>query len=160
MKHSHILVASLLALSSASFAQGFTDYATVLSSEPQYIRTVQQGNCYTTNVQEVQQGQPNTGAAIIGGLLGGVIGHQFGRGTGRDILTAGGAAVGAISGYEMGNQAQVVERPVQHCEQVPVDQINGYKIKYQYGSTTGYYISPYPVTSKKIRVNIDVTPAQ
>jgi outer membrane lipoprotein SlyB len=35
---------------------------------------------------------------IGGALIGGAIGNQFGGGSGRDILTAGGAAAGAISG--------------------------------------------------------------
>ncbi len=36
--------------------------------------------------------------AIGGALIGGAIGNQFGGGSGRDILTAGGAAAGAVSG--------------------------------------------------------------
>ncbi len=35
---------------------------------------------------------------IGGALIGGAIGNQFGGGSGRDILTTGGAAAGAISG--------------------------------------------------------------
>lgn len=36
--------------------------------------------------------------ALGGALIGGAIGNQFGGGSGRDILTAGGAAAGAVSG--------------------------------------------------------------
>ncbi len=36
--------------------------------------------------------------SVGGALIGGVIGNQFGGGSGRDILTAGGAAAGAIQG--------------------------------------------------------------
>ncbi|MEM1350843.1 MAG: glycine zipper 2TM domain-containing protein [Pseudomonadota bacterium] len=39
-----------------------------------------------------------TSGAIGGALLGGLIGNQFGGGAGRDILTAGGAAAGAVQG--------------------------------------------------------------
>lgn len=35
---------------------------------------------------------------IGGALIGGAIGNQFGGGSGNDILTAGGAAAGAVSG--------------------------------------------------------------
>lgn len=36
--------------------------------------------------------------ALGGALIGGAIGNQFGGGSGQDILTAGGAAAGAVSG--------------------------------------------------------------
>jgi uncharacterized protein YcfJ len=38
------------------------------------------------------------GGTVGGALIGGAIGNQFGGGTGRDILTAGGAAAGAVGG--------------------------------------------------------------
>ena len=36
--------------------------------------------------------------SLGGALIGGAIGNQFGGGSGQDILTAGGAAAGAVSG--------------------------------------------------------------
>lgn len=36
--------------------------------------------------------------SIGGALVGGAIGNQFGSGSGQDILTAGGAAAGAVAG--------------------------------------------------------------
>ncbi len=41
-------------------------------------------------------------STVGGALIGGAIGNQFGGGSGRDILTAGGAATGAISGSRYG----------------------------------------------------------
>ncbi len=41
-------------------------------------------------------------STVGGALIGGAIGNQFGGGRGRDILTAGGAATGAISGSRYG----------------------------------------------------------
>ena len=38
------------------------------------------------------------GGTVGGALLGGALGNQFGGGSGRDILTAGGAAGGALAG--------------------------------------------------------------
>ncbi len=38
------------------------------------------------------------GGTIGGALIGGAIGNQFGGGLGRDILTAGGATAGAVTG--------------------------------------------------------------
>ena len=51
--------------------------------------------------QQQAQRQHNIACAagtIGGALIGGAIGNQFGGGSGRDILTAGGAAAGALSG--------------------------------------------------------------
>ncbi len=38
------------------------------------------------------------GGTIGGALIGGAIGNQFGGGSGRTILTAGGATAGAVAG--------------------------------------------------------------
>lgn len=40
------------------------------------------------------------GGTVGGALLGGVIGNQFGGGSGKTILTAAGAAVGGIEGQK------------------------------------------------------------
>lgn len=36
--------------------------------------------------------------SLGGALVGGAVGNQFGSGSGRDIMTAGGAAAGAVAG--------------------------------------------------------------
>lgn len=41
-------------------------------------------------------------STIGGALIGGAIGSQFGGGRGQDILTAGGAASGALAGQSFG----------------------------------------------------------
>lgn len=54
-----------------------------------------------TTPQQQAQRQHNIACAtgtIGGALIGGAIGNQFGGGTGRDILTAGGAGAGALAG--------------------------------------------------------------
>ena len=54
-----------------------------------------------TTPQQQAQRQHNIACAtgtIGGALIGGAIGNSFGGGSGRDILTAGGAAAGALSG--------------------------------------------------------------
>jgi surface antigen len=40
-----------------------------------------------------------------GAVLGGVIGHQFGKGTGQTVATIGGAALGAVVGNRVGRNA-------------------------------------------------------
>ena len=47
----------------------------------------------------------NVGCAILGGLVGAILGHQIGGGTGRDIATAGGAVAGAVVGRQQPRRA-------------------------------------------------------
>ncbi len=58
------------------------------------------GNCGI--VQSVRRirvaGRPSGGGAILGGIAGAVLGHQLGRGGGRDLATVAGAAGGALLG--------------------------------------------------------------
>ena len=39
----------------------------------------------------------NVGGAVVGALLGGVLGHQVGGGRGKDVVTAGGAIAGGLA---------------------------------------------------------------
>ena len=52
--------------------------------------------CATTPAEQRQVGC--AGATVAGALLGGAVGNQFGGGSGRDILTAGGAVAGGMAG--------------------------------------------------------------
>ena len=56
---------------------------------------------YVRSIESVQSDRTSGGGAIVGGVLGAVIGHQFGGGTGRDLSTAAGAVGGAIVGNEV-----------------------------------------------------------
>jgi uncharacterized protein YcfJ len=59
----------------------------------------------------------NVGGAIAGALIGGVLGHQVGGGTGKDLATVGGAVAGGMMGSTMGrNDASIGTRNVQRCE--------------------------------------------
>jgi outer membrane lipoprotein SlyB len=46
-------------------------------------------------------GTPVTPGMAIGGVVGGVLGHQVGGGTGRDLATVGGVAAGGYVGHQM-----------------------------------------------------------
>ncbi|MEO8383938.1 MAG: beta/gamma crystallin-related protein, partial [Betaproteobacteria bacterium] len=47
--------------------------------------------CWVERQQVTDRGNANVGGAVVGALLGGVLGHQVGGGRGRDVATAGGA---------------------------------------------------------------------
>jgi len=68
-----------------------------------------------------EHSRANVPAALAGAILGGIIGHQIGGGTGRDIATAGGvvagAAIGSRSGGNSGSPAST--RNVQRCTDAP-----------------------------------------
>lgn len=79
--------------------------------------------CWIEREQAPQdQNQVNAPAAVLGALLGGVLGHQVGGGSGKDIATAGAAIAGAVLGSKVGNNnggAPAAMQDVQRCEEVP-----------------------------------------
>ena len=65
------------------------------------------------------QGDRNVGGAIVGAIIGGVLGHQVGGGHGQDLATAGGAVAGAVIGSNVGrNGAAATTQDVRRCETV------------------------------------------
>ncbi len=78
--------------------------------------------CWVERENVVQDGGGNrTGGAIAGALIGGILGHQIGGGSGRDLATVGGAVAGGVVGSNIaGNQGdRVVTQDVQRCRSVP-----------------------------------------
>jgi uncharacterized protein YcfJ len=68
-------------------------------------------------VSEPARGDRNIGGAIAGALIGGVLGHQVGGGTGKDIATVGGAVAGGVIGSNVGrNDTVTSSRDVQRCD--------------------------------------------
>ncbi|MDB5743188.1 MAG: 17 kDa surface antigen [Polaromonas sp.] len=65
----------------------------------------------------------NIGGALAGALIGGVLGHQVGGGSGKQIATVGGAVAGAAAGANIGRITgggqQVAAQDVQKCDTVP-----------------------------------------
>jgi uncharacterized protein YcfJ len=61
--------------------------------------------------------EPNVGGAVAGALIGGILGHQVGGGTGKDLATAGGAVAGGVIGSRIGgNDGAPTTRDVRRCE--------------------------------------------
>lgn len=126
--------------------------------EIEYQSVPQQATAYGTRVN-------SAAPTIAGGLIGGVIGRQFGSGSGKDAMTA----VGALVGASMGNQAALNQARATTYEQVPVtvercqnttsyreeDRIEGYRVTYVYADreyvTT---MASHPGTSIPVRVTV------
>ncbi len=62
-------------------------------------------------------GDNRTPGAILGAVIGGVLGHQVGGGSGRDLATVGGAVAGAVVGSRVGrgDGEGTAARDVQRC---------------------------------------------
>ncbi len=55
-----------------------------------------------TSVREVDQAGQGSGVGAVGGAVaGGVLGHQVGGGSGKDIMTVVGAVAGGIAGHQI-----------------------------------------------------------
>lgn len=68
-------------------------------------------------VAEPARGNNNVGGAIAGALIGGVLGHQIGGGSGKDLATVGGAVAGGVIGANVGRDGtQYANRDVRRCE--------------------------------------------
>ncbi len=73
--------------------------------------------CWVEREQVRGRDEPNAGRALLGAVLGGVIGHQIGGGTGKDLATVGGAVAGGVIGARSGNDDDT--REVRRCTTTP-----------------------------------------
>ena len=92
-----LVLISLLLGTQLVIAGSYTDYATVTSVEKvykQYRTEEPYQECY---IKETLQNQGDGSATneIMGAILGGAIGNQFGEGDGKDVMTLAGIFLGA-----------------------------------------------------------------
>ena len=144
------------------------DYARVLSVDPiydEYARPVGREVCYDEPVYYSRRGSGTP--TIVGAIVGGAIGNQFGSGSGRDAATVAGALLGGsiardsqrrsdYYGYDRGHRGYA-----QRCE-VRTDyqrqaEIVGYDVEYEYNGRIGHTrTDTHP--GRRIRVAVDVVP--
>lgn len=76
--------------------------------------------CWVERQQvQTQDNRPSTGGMLAGAILGGVLGHQVGGGSGRDIATVGGALAGGAIGANAGRGgSNTYGQDVRRCENV------------------------------------------
>ncbi len=76
--------------------------------------------CWIEQQQTTSGSANQTGRALLGAVIGGVLGHQIGGGTGRDLATAGGAVTGAVLGARSGRVGDAgPDQDVRRCTSVP-----------------------------------------
>ena len=69
-----------------------------------------------------QTSNANVPGALVGAVLGGILGHQVGGGRGKDLATVGGAVAGGLIGSNVGrddNTRQTAPQDVQRCSSTP-----------------------------------------
>ena len=146
------------------------DYAPVTRVEP-IVRQVRietpRRECYD-DTRYVESPNPNVGAqTVLGGIIGGVLGHQFGNsGHSRDFATVAGAAIGAGIGYDSATRrypASTREEVVQRCdvryEHTTEERIDGYRVTYEYNGREYTTRLPYD-PGERIKVRVAVAPAE
>ena len=114
-----IVVISLFIASQLSFAGSFVDSATVISVEKVYklFRFDEPyQDCYIK--ETIQNGDGSATNEIMGAILGGAIGNQFGEGDGNDAMTLAGIFLGAsiANDAEKANAANQVVVSQEVCE--------------------------------------------
>jgi len=156
-----LLIALLLAAAGAEAAT-FTDYATVLRSDPQYgtvtdncAAPVQNGGDIASAVGGLVT--PENGGALLGGIVGGVLGNQVGGGRGRTAATIVGALGGAMAGRTIaqnrtGGQPQQVAQPCTSHQAV-----TGYAVTYEYRGQRETMTMPYD-PGKKLELTVTAQP--
>ena len=169
--------AAMLLGTSAAFAgddYASYDYAQVISSQPMVnyvtVKTPvrecwEETQYYTVN----SHAGGNAGATIFGALLGSVVGHQFGSGSGNDAATVAGGLIGAAIGNDAARRRQGhygVEqhsRPVERCKtsyrEHREERIDGYRVTYRYHGQKYVTEMPYD-PGNKLRVRVDIRPAR
>lgn len=97
-----ILTIAALPLFFASCAQQSLTGDSYSRSEAGRAQTVQRGRI--SSIRYVKIEGDSTGGMILGGVAGGVLGHQVGKGAGRTLATIGGAGLGAAAGSHVGRE--------------------------------------------------------
>ena len=115
-----LVLISLILGTQLVIAGSYTDYATVTSVEKvykQYRTEEPYQECY---IKETLQNQGDGSATneIVGAILGGAIGNQFGEGDGKEVMTLAGIVLGASLAHdeELANSTNQVVVSQEVCE--------------------------------------------
>ncbi len=82
-----------------------------------------------------QRSSTNVPGALAGAVIGGILGHQIGGGTGRDLATVGGVVAGAAIGSQVGQPSQdgPTTQDVQRCSPTGRrDQVDYWDVTYEF----------------------------
>jgi uncharacterized protein YcfJ len=161
-----IVVISFFITSQLAFAGSFVDSATVTSVEKvykQYRVDEPYQDCYIKETLQNGNGDGSATNEIMGAILGGAIGNQFGEGDGKDIMTLAGIFLGAsiANDAEKANSTgQVVVRQ-EVCEnkvrQKIVKRLSHYKINVDYNGHNVSYTSNRRPYDDVVKVKVTIS---
>ena len=159
-----IVVISFFITSQLAFAGSFVDSATVTSVEKvykQYMVDEPYQDCYIK--ETLQNGDGSATNEIMGAILGGAIGNQFGEGDGNDAMTLAGIFLGAsiANDAEKANSTgQVVVRQ-EVCEnkvrQKIKRRLSHYKINVDYNGHNVSYSSNRRPYDDVVKVEVTIS---
>jgi len=167
-KSTLILSLGLLGASATALADNsFSDRARVISSEPEYetIRINEPvERCWNERVHH--RGRPGSDSytpTIAGAIVGGVVGNQFGKGSGKDAMTVAGALLGASVGNDLGKRpGRAYVSSERRCELVDNfrehEELVGYRVKYRYNGKIFHTRTPYD-PGRYLDVRVSVAPS-
>ena len=179
-------VAALLAAGTASaqYRGGYDrdyDFARVVRVDPiidVVERPVSREECWEERVTyreepRYHRSRSDRAPAVLAGIVGGVIGNQFGSGNGRDAATVAGAALGyslardsqrrnGSGHYHEGREvARYEPRCETRTEYAREEQVTGYEVTYRYHGRTYTTVTDYhPGDRIRVEVDMDVRPVR
>lgn len=150
-------------------APGYYDQAQVVEVVPirEIVRvTTPHQECWSEEVEHLRRYDDSGAYTIAGTILGGVVGHQFGGGSGRHVATAAGSVLGAVIGHDLGRSHAydrtytTVERRCQTVDDYrEVERIVAYRVTYDYGGRT-YTTDLANHPGRYVRVRVSVAPVE
>jgi uncharacterized protein YcfJ len=159
-----IVVISFFITSQLAVAGSFVDSATVTSVEKvykQYRVDEPYQDCYIK--ETLQNGDGSATNEIMGAILGGAIGNQFGEGDGKDIMTLAGIFLGAsiANDAEKANSTGQVVVSQEVCEnkvrQKIVKRLSHYKINVDYNGHNVSYTSNRRPYDDVVKVKVTIS---
>lgn len=174
MNRLNTLILTLLTIVPASWAvadSGGARYAwaNVIEAEPVTRitrRPAQEEVCWQEEVyREIPQRRSKV-PVVLGAVLGGVIGNQFGGGSGRDAMTLAGAALGSAAVSDHQHQqhprhyyAALEDRCEVNTQWRESRTVIGWDVVYEYRGET--YLARVPdEPGERIRIEVAVRPVQ
>ncbi len=141
------------------------DYAKVVAANPVYETVrypVDEQVCWEERAWRQQS--HSAVPTILGAIVGGVVGHQFGGGHGKTALTVAGAAIGGSIGHQAahnhnpGGQYPVVQNrcEIQRSWRTE-ERISAWDVTYNYHGNI-YHARMLEEPGRKIRVRVQVEP--
>lgn len=143
------------------------DYAKVVRANPIYQAVrypVDEQVCWEEEVW--LERRPSAAPVVLGAVIGGVVGHQFGDGNGRTAMTVAGAAVGGAVGASVArNNHRHGAYPVlqERCEirrnWRTEERITGWDVTYKYHGAI-YHTRTLENPGRRIRVAVNARPVR